>query len=218
MKKVLFSICAILLFSGASAQTWKTIKLDSVVSIKLPFAYTMRDTLGQKVLNSKTAYGNVQILVTPDNPMKTPDIEKEKHLLKYYNSYLNKVKKSSKGTVANQAVATIGDLKAKDFTLEVDSGKGKQIRAFRILHENCATYTFQFLYESIHEEIASEERKQFFNSIAVANDPMLASQFTSKPETSKGPSRMIWYAGAGVVLLAILIIGLVVMRRNKSKT
>jgi hypothetical protein len=201
---------------SVAAQTWKTVQIDSSVSVKLPFAYTTKDTLGQKIITSRVSYGDVQILVTPDNPMKMPDIEKKKHLLKYYNSYVKKVKASSaKGNITNQDEKTIGNLFVKDFTLEVDSGRGKQIRDFRILHENGATYTFQLLYQGIHTEYMAEERDQFFNSIHVADNPPLKSQFTDNPDGGSSGNKLI-YIGGGILLLLIIIF--LVIRSRKRRT
>lgn len=216
MKKLTLFICLSTLLFAAKAQDWKTVKLDSAVSVKLPFGYTIKDTLGQKILTSKVSYGDVQILINPDNPQKMPDIEKKRHLLKYYNSYIKKVKASSaKGTISGEADAMVGKLQAKDFTLEVDSGRGKQIRDFRILHENGATYTFQLLYQGIHAEYMAAERKAFFNSIQVADNPPLTSQFTDNSGGSNSNNKLL-YIGAGVLLLLIAIFYIIRSRRKRG--
>lgn len=216
MKKLILFIAFSTLIFPATAQTWKTVQIDSSVSVKLPFVYTVKDTLGQKIITSRLSYGDIQVLVVPDNPIKMPDIEKKKHLLSYYDSYIKKIKSSSaKGNITNQEDKMIGNLHVKDFTLEVDSGRGKQIRDFRILHENGATYTFQVLYQDIHSEYMADERKQFFSSIHVADNPPLKSQFTDNPGGGNSDNKLI-YIGAGVLVLLIIIFLIIRSRRKRT--
>lgn len=217
MKNIIIYLFLSFTVVATNAQTWKSIQLDSAVSIQLPYTYVLKDTLGQKILTSKLSHGDVQILVTPDNPVKTPDIEKKKHLLKFYDNYLKKIQaSSSSGTINNEKDGKLGDLYYKDFTLEVDSGRGKQHRDFRVLHENGATYVFQLLYQGMHEEYIEEDRKTFFNSIKIANNPGLETQFTENADgkTDTDTQRILLMAGS-VLLIAIIIF--LVMRSRKKK-
>ncbi|MXV17798.1 hypothetical protein [Hufsiella ginkgonis] len=200
----------------ALAQTWETVKIDSVVSVILPKGHTSNDTLGQKVYSAQTLFGNIQVVITPDNPRQMPDIEKKKHLLKYYDNYLNKVQKSAKGTVSKERDTLLGDLHVKDFTLTLQGSAGEEIRKFRILHENCATYTFQFFYNALQKEVSEGESNKFFNAIKVANDPAASSQFTSAPATPadvRPNNKLIICSIGGAVLLAVVI--WLAMRKRK---
>ncbi|TZF84890.1 hypothetical protein FW774_07905 [Pedobacter sp. BS3] len=198
------------------AQKWKRVHLDSIVSVELPAGYTKTDTINQTIYSAISQFGNIIIVKTPDVPAKMPDIEKKKHLQNYYDNYLNKIKTSTKGMISQERDTMLGDLHVKDFTLEVDSGRGKQYRNFRILHENCATYTFEFLYEDVHKDLGKEDNEHFFNSIKFAFNPTVQSQFTAqsnvqKPETNN----TVWIAAVAILIVIIILIIIWLSRRNK---
>lgn len=208
----LISIISIPLFS----QEWKPYKIDDSVQVSLPPDFKKTDTLGQTQITANTTFGFIQITKQPDNPLTTPDIEKLKHLNQYYDDFVQRINSSAKdGRIINEKDTLLGKLHVKDFTLEVDSGSGKQIRNFRILHENSATYAFQYLYKDISREYAVSESDTFFNSIKIPPTIGINSQFTS-PENTTGESpatNTTLYIGLAIILL--LIIALIVYFKKK---
>ena len=160
---------------------------------------------------ARTSFGTILIFKVPDNPQLTPDIEKERHLKKYYDNYLKTVKQSSKsGIITDEKDNLIGELKVKDFTLKIDTGSGVLLRDFRILHANGATYTFEFLHENVHKEFAVPESEKFFNSIEVNETISSSDQYTSQAPNSDSPDNskyLIWF-----IMIVLLPIGLTILR------
>lgn len=219
MKRSILTYLCCIISVALYAQNWKPYKIDDSVQVSLPPDFTQVDTLGQIHINAKTSFGFIQISRQPDNPIITPDIEKTKHLKRYYDDFVDRIKLSAKGgIITNEKDTIIGKLRVKDFTLAIDSGSGKQLRNFRILHENNATYTFQYLHQDIHREYAAPEREAFFNSITVPPSIGKKSQFTS-PENTTGepPARnTLIYVIEGVAVLLILL-GIVLYRNKKHR-
>jgi LPXTG-motif cell wall-anchored protein len=92
------------------------------------------------------------------------------------------------------------------------------LRNFRILHENGATYTFQYLYRDITAEYAVPESKAFFESIKIIAALTSESQFTREGSTTgKAPSNNNrLYIGIGAVILILLILYLIFRKRRKE--
>ncbi|WP_374164859.1 GGIII-like transmembrane region-containing protein [Arcticibacter sp. MXS-1] len=216
MKKLILFYTLFCCALSASAQGWKPYKIDDSVQVSLPPGFTKTDTLGQTVINASTSFGNIVVTKQPDDPSTTPDIEKVKHLKSYYDDFVKRISSTSKGTVKDERDTTMGKLRIKEFTLEVDSGSGKQFRNIRILHENSATYTFQFLYKEIHADYARPESEKFFGSIAMTENVGVKTQFT-KPENTTGKSasgnNMLLYGGGAAVIIIIVVI--IIMSRRK---
>ena len=208
-------IVVILLLAGFSSfgQGWQTVKLDTAISFKLPkgFQKTSSDTASS--FSAATGFGTILIFKADDNPVITPDIERDKHLEKYYDEYVERVQTSvSEGKITNEKDTVIGDLKAKDFTLELDTGGGVQVRKFRIIHANSATYTFEFLFEEMHREYAAEECNQFFNSITVNENVGRKDQFTGTP--SEGGGINPYLIGLAVLVIVGIIVFFVIRKKR----
>ena len=218
-KHILTCILSVLTFA-IYAQNWKPYKIDDSVQVSLPAGFKKVDTLGQTKITAQTTFGYIQITKLNDNTSRTPDIEKVKHLNKYYDGFVKDIKASSKyGIISGEKDTVMGNLHVKDFTMAVDSGSGKQYRNFRIIHENGATYTFQYLHQDIHNEYAAPEKKEFFNSIIILVSDV-KSQFTS-PENTTGKStsensNLFKLIGFGV-LLGILLLYFIIKRKRKAK-
>lgn len=212
MKKL---IVLILILSGLQSfgQGWKTIKLDSAVSFQLPAGFKKAKSDTASSFSASTAFGTILIFKANDNPIVTPDIERDQHLTDYYNDYIERVESStSDGKIINEKDTVLGDLKVKDFTLEIDTGSGVELRKFRILHANNATYTFEFLFEEMHKEYAAAESDQFFNSIRVNEKVLRADQFTAvKSENNE----MNPYLIGAAILIALGFIVFLLIRKKK---
>lgn len=219
MKKLLIFPIFLLFVTSGFAQKWKPIHIDDSVQVSLPGEFTKKDTLGQTLYNSESSFGVIIVTKQPDNPSSTPDIEKVKHLKSYYEDFIARIKTSSKGIVSNERDTVIGKLKVKDFKLEIDSGSGKQYRMIRILHENSATYTFQFLYKDIHEVYAKGEIDTFFNSITIPPSAAVSTQFT-EPQNTTGKSPVTnstLYLIAGALVLIVAIIAIILLRKRRKR-
>ena len=219
MKRISFFLCALLLLSTAvRGQSWEKVQIDSAVTVELPKGSTINDADGKFSLYAQSPFGAILIFKEEDHPRVTPDIEKEKHLLDYYQDYISNVRKSSKDAIIkDEKDLRIGELRVKDFTLQTDSGSGVVYRDFRILHANSATYTFEFLYQDIHKDYALQERDRFFNSIQVDEELEAKDQFTStefNSEVNPDSSGLWLMLGLGSVFLLLLIIWLVRRRRR----
>ena len=210
-------IVIFLLFTGLSAfgQTgWQTVKLDTAISFKLPKGFQKTKSDSASSFSAATGFGTILIFKADDNPVVTPDIERNKHLEAYYNDYIERVEAStSDGKITNEKDTIIGDLKAKDFTLELDTGGGVQVRKFRIIHANSATYTFEFLFEEMHREYAAEECNQFFNSITVSENVGRADQFNA-PASDGGGGMSPYLIGLAVLVIIGIIIYFVIRKKR----
>ncbi len=201
---------------GAFAQQWETVKMDSTVSFKLPKGFVKNQTDSTKTFSASTPFGTILIFKDVDNPMVTPDIDRDRHLSKYYNDYLRRVENSvSDGKITGERDTTLSDLKVKDFTLEIDTGGGVQLRKFRLMHANNATYVFEFLYQQLHQEYAMDESVLFFNSITVNENVHRENQFNQPEAESKSAEINPYFIGGGV-LLVILIAAVVFFARRSS--
>lgn len=220
MKSLILLQILLLSFVNSWAQQWKPYRIDDSVQVGLPSEFQKKDTLGQQIFTAGTQFGNILIIKTPDDPSRTPDIEKKSHLENFYQEYVKKVSGSVKGSVVSEEKdTTINNLRYKDFTLQADSGGGKQFRNFRIVHVNSATYIFQFLYQDVHKDYATAEIKSFFNSIKIPPDATVVSQFTDPANTTGTPPSGNKYSiiAYGVAaLIFILIIIFFVKRRKRS--
>lgn len=207
--------CACIFGFTARAQEWPTVKIDSAVSVQLPAGFAKTDTGNQVQVLASSDYGTIMVFKSDDNPKTTTEIEKDSHLEKYYKNYVENVNRSAAGSnILNERSNTLGDLKVKDFTLQVDSGRGKQYRDFKVLHANGATYTFEFLYEYLHENMVKPEKEKFFRSISVTDAVDRQDQYTS-PNIVYQQNRInpIWIiAGAAIVLIGIVVI---IFRRRR---
>jgi hypothetical protein len=196
------------------SQGWKTVKLDTTVSFQLPAGFQKSKSDSASSFSATTTFGTILIFKSIDNPIVTPDIEKDKHLTDFYNEYIERVKTSSgDGKISGEKDTLIGDLKVKDFTLEIDTGSGAEMRKFRILHANNATYAFEFLFQKMHTEFADEECVKFFNSINVTEGVTRADQYNARAEEGDGGVNP-YLVGLAVLAVIALIIYLVIRKKK----
>jgi hypothetical protein len=218
MKRIVLLSLALLIIYPAFSQDWKTVVIDSTISVKVPYLKTVKKDKDYD-LATETSFGKIFIFKTADDSKITPDIERDKHLMKYYKQYISIISKSSKGKILDIKDGLIGQLKVKDFTLETDTGTGVLYRSFRILHANNYTYTFEFLYEGVQKEYALPEREQFFKSISVNEELDMKDQYTSAAlNTANGNgNNKIWMI-AGSVALVLLVLYFIFRSRKVSRT
>lgn len=208
--KSIFVVLALLILSTTSySQDWETVKIDSTVSVKLPKGFTLSDKDEKYSLVAVSPWGTILIFKTMDDELSTPDIEKEKHLQKYYDDYINNVRTVSTGSlIKDEKDGKLGELKVKDFTLQIDTGSGVLYRNFRLLHANHATYIFEFLYQDLHNQFAVPEKEKFFNSIEVNESLVKTDQYTSEEinqNNAASKSYLYWAIPGGLVLIGLAV-------------
>lgn len=214
MKKLLFLFLLPLIAFQVNGQEWTTVTIDSAISIKLPKGYQKKDTTGQYSLVARSPFGTILFFKTPDNPRVIPDIERDRHLEQFYKDYIEKVRNAApNGSIIDEKDTVLANLKVKDFTLKVDTGKGVQLRQFRILHVNAASYTFEFLYPEIQAEYSKPEGDFFFNSIMVNEELERHAQYTTGKPAGIDP---LW-VGVVVIILIIIIVLAVWFSKAKAK-
>ncbi|MGB4399232.1 MAG: hypothetical protein WBJ10_07675 [Daejeonella sp.] len=215
--KSIFVLLAFFIFSTTSySQIWETVAIDSTVSVKLPKGFTKSDKDEKYSLVAVSPWGTILIFKTMDDELSTPDIEKDKHLQKYYDDYIKNVRTVSTGSlIKDEKDGKLGELKVKDFTLQIDTGSGVLYRNFRLLHANNATYIFEFLYQDLHNQFAVPEKEKFFNSIEVNESLDKTDQYTSEEinENNAASKSYLYLAIPG----GIVLIGLAFFLLRKKK-
>lgn len=208
MKKILVSFALILGTLTGFGQRLKTVKLDSVVSVSLPPDFHQTDTLGQQSYTAEARYGYIMISRSP-NPPGNKTLKKEKELNNVFTEYIRKVQSSlTDGRIVHDHDTIINNLEVREFTLRTDTGSGVQLRKFRILYTKPVTYTFQYLYDELHKDIAAGEIRSFFESIKIA--PALSGKdqfmFYGKPGHVNILAVIVIAVGVIIVVLAILLV------------
>ena len=217
MKNLILILALFILSDTSYSQDWETVKIDSTVSVKLPKGFTKSEKDDKYSLVAVSPWGTVLIFKTLDEARVTPDIEKDKHLKKYYEDYINNVRTVSPGSIIkDEKDAMLGDLKVKDFTLQIDTGSGVLYRNFRLLHANSATYIFEFLYQDLHNQFAVPEKEKFFNSIEVNENLDKTDQYTSdviNDNNASNKTYLYWVIPGGLIILAFIVL---LLRKRKS--
>ncbi|MES3018984.1 MAG: hypothetical protein V4721_14450 [Bacteroidota bacterium] len=216
--KIFNLILALFILSNtAYSQDWETVKIDSTVTVKLPKGFTQSEKDDKHSLVAVSPWGTILIFKTPDNPAVTPDIEKDKHLKKYYDDYIKNVRTvSSSSLIKDEKDGLLGELKVKDFTLQIDTGSGVLYRNFRLLHASGATYIFEFLYQDLHNQFAIPEKDKFFNSIEVNEQLDKTDQYTSDEINNNNAASkkyLYWAIPAGILVIALIAF---LLRKRKS--
>jgi hypothetical protein len=212
MKKIILFLTIYISPAFLWAQEWQTVHIDSSVSVKLPGGFEQSGKDDKYNLVAVSPWGTILIFKTPDNPAVTPDIEKDRHLQNYYDDYIKNVRTVSTGSIVkDEKDGMLGELKVKDFTLQIDTGSGVLYRSFRLLHANSATYIFEFLYQDLHSQFAVPEKELFFNSISLNENMNKSDQYTSSDvsdHNKAGLTYLYWAVPAGIIILIFIIYAL----------
>lgn len=218
MKPLILILTLLILSNISYAQEWEIVKIDSTVSVKLPKGFSKTDKDDKYSLVAVSPWGTILIFKTLDDKMSTPDIEKDKHLKKYYDDYIKNVRTVSPGANINdEKDGKLGALKVKDFTLQIDTGSGVLYRNFRLLHASSATYIFEFLYQDLHSEFAVPEKEKFFNSIEVNEQLGKTDQYTSdeiNDNNAASKKYLYWAIPGGIVLIGFAFF--LLQKRNRT--
>lgn len=218
MKLLILIFSLFILTNSSYSQEWETVKIDSTVSVKLPKGFNKTDKNDKYSLVAVSPWGTILIFKTLDDEMSTPDIEKNKHLKKYYDDYIKNVRTVSPGAIINdEKDGKIGALNVKDFTLQIDTGSGILFRNFRLLHASNATYIFEFLYQDLHSEFAVPEKEKFFNAIEVNEQLGKTDQYTSdeiNDNNAASKKYLYWAIPGGIVLIGFAFF--LLQKRNRT--
>ncbi len=206
MKKLIAFVGLVLFAAKSFAQAQiplKPVKIDSVITISLPEKYTKKDTLGQTIYNANGAYGYMSVIRAPNQDKKP--LQKEKDLNKVLQDYVKGIKDQSNGDVMNLRDTTLGHLKAKTFTLEVDEGAGVQSRNFIIVYTQDVTYTIEYYYEALRKDLAKGEYKLYSASIKISPELQRTDQYLSNAKGMSTAAKVGIFGGAAVLIILIVV-------------
>jgi len=74
------------------AQAYKTVKIDSLVSVSLPAVYTEKDTLGQQTFSAPASFGFIVVTRIPNATNNTP-LKRKKTLKMYLKTMLKMLRR-----------------------------------------------------------------------------------------------------------------------------
>jgi hypothetical protein len=215
MKKTILSFILLLLAISGYTQTLKPVKLDSLVTVSLPDGYQKKDTLNEHIFTANGVYGYV-IAIREANAKNNTALKKEKDLNKVLKDYIKGIKAQSPGSAAlNVRDTTIGTLKAKTFTLEIDNGGAGSItyRNFVLLYTQDATYTFEYVYPDNRADLVKDDYRAFISSIRLSPELQRNDQYLSNEKGMSSINKVEVFGGAGLML--ILIIVLIIKRKRR---
>jgi hypothetical protein len=217
MKKLILMLSLVFPAAFGYAQAYKTVKIDSLVSISLPAVYTEKDTLGQQTFTARASYGFIVVTRIPNATNNTP-LKKEKDLKKVFKSYVKDVAQVGNGSIQNERDTTVGKLKGHLFSLRTDDGSGGnvQVRKFLFLYTQDVSYTFQYLYDDIRSDLIKGDVKNYYGSIKLSPELQRNDQYliASGGKTGLfGISPIVLYGG-GITIILIAIF--VVMKRKRN--
>ena len=216
MKKTFLIFCLSLLTTLGYSQLYKTVKVDTLISVTLPAVYTKKDTAGQLTLSAKASYGFIVVTRIPNGASNAP-LKKEKDLNKVFKNYVRDVQQVGNGTIQNERDTLIGTVKGHLFTLKTQDDNGSvQFRQFLFIYSRDASYTFQYFYNEGQSELVGADTKPFYSSIKLQPDLQRNDQYLvpSKPGMSGGV-KLIVYGGGGLIVILIIISFLI--RRKKRR-
>ncbi|HTD41209.1 MAG TPA: hypothetical protein VK671_11355 [Mucilaginibacter sp.] len=215
MKKLIIIFSILFLVDAAYGQKSKAVKVDSLVTVSFPAAYSKKDTLGQKIFSANTDLGYMIAIREPNAKGNLP-LKKEKDLNAVLKKYIQGIQTQS-GTGSTQYVrdTTIGTLKAKAFTLFMKDPNGdNQYRNFIILYTQEATYTFEYGYPEARKDFIKGESKAFFSSIKLSPELQRNDQYTQTAPSKSVNTNLIFEIGGGVLILGL--IGWMIFRKRAS--
>ncbi len=216
MKKILIIFSLILFTTFSYSQSFKTVKIDSLVSVSLPPTYITKDTLNQRIFSAKSSFGYIVVIREPNSKTIAP-LKKEKDLNKVFKDYANGIVKLSGGTVENKRDTTVGALKGLRFDLRTDNGDGSvQYRRFLLLYTHDVTYTFEYYYDEMRAALTKDEVKTYFSSIKLSPELQRNDQYliASVGPDLFGVSQIMIYAGIAIII--VVSISMMVKRKKRN--
>jgi hypothetical protein len=214
MKKIFLILSLILFTTFSYSQTFRQVKIDSLVSVALPTIYVTKDTLNQRIFSANASFGYIVVIREPNSTTNAP-LKKEKDLNKVFKNYANDIMKLSGGTIQDKRDTTVGSLKGLVFSLKTDNGDGKvQHRRFLLLYTQEVTYTFEYFYDDLRAGLIKDEVKTYFSSIKLSPQLQRNDQYLSSGGSGGwfSTSKILMYVGAIIIIVVTTIMAL---RRKK---
>jgi hypothetical protein len=215
MKKIILSITLLFFIISGYSQVTKPATLDSLATISFPQGYQEKDTLNEHIFTGNGVYGYM-IAIREANAKNNTPLKKEKDLNKVLKDYIAGIKAQSGGSAAlNIRDTTIGTLKAKTFTLEIDNGGPGSItyRNFVLIYTRDATYTFEYVYPDNRATLVKDEYKAFIGSIKLSPELQRNDQYLSNATGMPATTKIEIFGGAGLVVILVIIL---IVRRRRS--
>ena len=214
MKKIILTLTVLLCTIAGFSQVIKPVKVDSLLTVSMPANYQQKDTLTQHIYSANSMFGFMTVIRTANEKNNTP-LKKENDLNRVFNDYIGKIKSQSPESIAlNIRDTTVGTLKAKNFTLKSqDASENVQLINFTLIYTQDATYTFEYVYPEMRNELVKEEYKAFISSIRLSPELQRNDQYLYS-STGMSPVVKIGIIGGGALVIVLMIV-LVIKRRNK---
>jgi hypothetical protein len=218
MKKLILLFGVLFSMNSVFAQTYKPIKVDSLVTVSMPANYTQKDTLGQHIFTANTEFGYMVAMDEPNAKSNQP-LKKANDLNKIFDKYISGIQQQSgNGSAQNIRDTTVGTLKAKAFTLITDDGSGNILnRRFLLIYTKDATYTFQYGYPDMRKDLVKDESKAFFSSIKLSPELQRNDQYMDTASSVSKISTISIVEIAGGVLAVFVVAWLIFFRRSSNE-
>jgi len=212
MKKLLLSIIPVLFAVSAFCQNLQPVKLDSDVTVSMFPGFQKKDTLNQSTWSSNALDGYMIVIRQANAKGNTP-LKKASDLNKVLKTYVKGIQAESPNSVAeNVRDTTIGQIKAKVFTLKTDNGGDITLRDFLLLYTQDVTYTFQYVYTNNTVDYAKKEGKAFFSSVRLGPDMTWTDQYQSRATGLSSINKIEIFGGGALVLIVVIVL---VSRKRK---
>jgi len=218
MKKLILLFGVLFSMNSVFAQTYKPVKVDSLVTITMPAGYSQKDTLGQHIFSATTEFGYM-IAIDEPNAKGNQPLKKANDLNTVFKKYISGIQQQSgNGSAQNVRDTTVGTLKAKAFTLVTDDGNGNILnRRFLLIYTRDATYTFQYGYPDMRKDLVKDESKAFFSSIKLSPELQRNDQYTDTTSSTSSFSTISIVEIAGGVLIVFAIAWLIFFKRSSNE-
>jgi hypothetical protein len=158
MKKIVVPIL-IFLSSCCFGQEFGILKLDSNISINLPVTYSVRDTLGMKVVYAFIDSG--KIIITKMPMIEAEFIGDEEDLLDFYKGVQEGLLKTLDGKLLEDAIIEFRNLKVQKLNFSVRSGNETYMIAYLGFVLNHYKYSFQVMEMESKKNGLGEKILQF---------------------------------------------------------
>ena len=206
MKKILLTMVPILLALSGFGQNLQPVKLDNEVTVSLFPGFQKKDTLNQSTWSANAMEGYM-IVIRQTNAKDNTPLKKASDLNKVLKTYVKGIQAESPNSVAmNVRDTTVGQLKAKVFTLQTDNGGDVTLRDFLLLYTQDATYTFEYVYSNNTAQYAQKEDKGFFSSIRLGSDMSWNDQYLSQATGLSTVNKIEIFGGGALVLILLIVL------------
>ena len=212
MKKLFLSIIPVLFAVSGFCQGLQPVKLDNDVTVSLFPGYQKKDTLNQSTW-SANALSGYMIVIRQVNAKDNTPLKKASDLNKVLKTYVKGIQAESPNSVAlNVRDTTVGQLKAKVFTLKNDNGGDVTLRDFLLLYTQDVTYTFEYVYSNNTVSYSKKEAKAFFSSVRLGQDMTWTDQYQSRATGLSSINKIEIFGGGALVLILVIVL---VTRKKK---